>query len=170
MRVLIPVAVTTLFVGQAHAAGLAVKVEIPRLNVAEYHRPYVALWIESSDQSVAANLAVWYDVKNKDSEGSKWLKDLRQWWRRAGRDMTMPADGLSGATRPAGEHQLTFTEGTAPLKALAPGQYQLVVEAAREVGGRELLRVPFQWPPKAPEKQGVRGEHELGAVSIELKP
>ena len=71
MRVLIPVAVTTLLVGQAQAADLAVKVEIPRLNVAEYHRPYVAIWVEGPDQKVAANLAVWYDVKQRDDEGSQ---------------------------------------------------------------------------------------------------
>jgi len=39
-----------------------------------------------------------------------------------------------------------------------------VVEAAREVGGRELLRLPFQWPPRAPTTAKVAGEHELGAV------
>ncbi len=82
MRVLIPVAVTSLLIGQAQAADLAVKVEIPRMSVAEYHRPYVAIWIEAPDQSVVSNLAVWYDVRHKDGEGSKWLKDLRQWWRR----------------------------------------------------------------------------------------
>ncbi|GAA4335007.1 DUF2271 domain-containing protein [Pigmentiphaga soli] len=170
MRVMIPAAVTTLLVGQAQAADLAVKVEIPRLNVAEYHRPYVAVWIEGPDQKVAANLAVWYDVKQRNDEGTKWLKDMRQWWRRTGRELKMPVDGVSGATRPAGEHELSFTEGKAPLGQLPAGDYQLVVEAAREVGGRELLRVPFQWPPKAPATQSAKGETELGSVSVSIKP
>ncbi|VCU70749.1 hypothetical protein PIGHUM_02825 [Pigmentiphaga humi] len=170
MRTLIPVAVTGLLVGQAQAADMAVKIEIPRLNVAEYHRPYVAVWIEGPDQKVAANLAVWYDMKLKNDEGQKWLKDLRQWWRRSGRELTMPVDGVSGATRPVGEHQIAFSEGKAPLGKLAAGKYELVVEAAREVGGRELLRIPFQWPPKAGDKAEARGEHELGRVAVELKP
>ena len=170
MRTLIPVAVTGLMVGQAQAADLAVRIEIPRLNVAEYHRPYVAVWVEGPDQKVAANLAVWYDVKLKNDEGTKWLKDMRQWWRRSGRELTMPADGISGATRPVGEHQLSFSEGKAPLGKLAEGKYELVVEAAREVGGRELLRIPFQWPPRAPEKAEARGQHELGRVALETKP
>ena len=170
MRTLIPVAVTGLMVGQAQAADMAVRIEIPRLNVAEYHRPYVAVWVEGPDQKVAANLAVWYDVKLKNDEGTKWLKDMRQWWRRSGRELTMPADGISGATRPVGEHQLSFSEGKAPLGKLAEGKYELVVEAAREVGGRELLRIPFQWPPRAPEKGEVRGQHELGRVALETKP
>ena len=34
----------------ALAADLRVQVEIPQLDVAEYHRPYVALWIEQGNQ------------------------------------------------------------------------------------------------------------------------
>ena len=170
MRILIPVAATSLLVGQAQAADLAVQIAIPRLDVAEYHRPYVAVWIEGPDQKVAANLAVWYDTKKHNNEGAQWLKDLRQWWRRSGRELTLPVDGVTGATRPVGEHQLVFSEGKAPLGKLAEGQYELVVEAAREVGGRELLRVPFQWPPKAPAQAQAQGKNELGRVSVAVKP
>ncbi len=154
--------------GPAFAADMNVKVDIPRLNVAEYHRPYVAVWVERADQSPASTLAVWYDLKNK--EGTKWLKDMRQWWRKAGRDTQMPADGISGATRAPGEHTLTFTGGKAPLGTLPAGDYQLVVEAAREVGGRELLRVPFTWPPQSAQTARAKGEHELGGVTVDLKP
>lgn len=154
----------------AFAAGLNVGVEVPRLDVAEYHRPYVAVWIERADASVAATLSVWYDVKMRNAEGTKWLKDMRQWWRKAGRDMQLPADGVSGATRAPGEHALTFSDGKAPLGKLPAGDYQLVVEAAREVGGRELVRVPFAWPPKAAQSASAKGEHELGGVSVDLKP
>ena len=53
--------------GWAMAADLSVKFDLPQLNVAEYHKPYVAIWLERADQSVAANLAVLYDLK-KDYE------------------------------------------------------------------------------------------------------
>ncbi len=156
--------------GPAAAAELNVKVDIPRLSVAEYHRPYVSVWVERADQSPVSTLAVWYDGKLKDSEGTKWLKDMRQWWRKAGRDMQMPADGVSGATRAPGQHTLAFSDAKAPLGKLPAGNYQLVVEAAREVGGRELLRVPFTWPPQAAQSASAKGEHELGGVAVELKP
>ena len=61
------------------AADLTVGIEVPRLNVAEYHRPYVATWIEAVDSRAVTNLAVWYDVKMRNDEGTKWLKDMRQW-------------------------------------------------------------------------------------------
>jgi len=154
----------------AQAADLAVNIEIPRLDVAEYHRPYVAIWLENSDQSVVSDLAVWYDVAKKNNEGAEWLKDMRQWWRRSGRNQQFPVDGVSGATRPAGKHELAFADGGKPLADLKPGRYAVAVEAAREVGGRELVRVPFAWPPERAEQLSASGEHELGAIALTLKP
>lgn len=170
MRLTISAAVTSLIATQAAAADATISIDIPRLNVAEYHRPYVAFWIESASGDKISNLAIWYDVKQKDNEGNKWLKDVRQWWRRTGRELTLPADGLSSPTRAPGTHQLAFETAAKPLAELPAGDYQLIVEAAREVGGRELLRIPFQWPPKDAQKLETKGEHEIGAVSFALKP
>ncbi len=154
----------------ANAADIGLSIEVPRLDVAEYHRPYVAIWIENTDQSVATDLAVWYDVAKKNNEGTEWLKDMRQWWRRSGRNQQFPVDGVSGATKPVGKHALSFDAASKPLSTLKPGQYAVVVEAAREVGGRELVRIPFQWPPQKAEQLSARGEHELGAIALDLKP
>lgn len=154
----------------AFAAGMGVAVEIPRLDVAEYHRPYVAMWIERADTSVATTLAVWYDIKLRNAEGAKWLKDMRQWWRRTGRELSMPVDGVSSPTRPVGRHQVQFKEGSAALPSLPPGNYSLMVEAAREVGGRELVSIPFTWPAAKAQKLSTKGSTELGEVSLELKP
>lgn len=152
------------------AAELQLSVEIPRLQVAEYHRPYVAIWLEQPDQKHVANLALWYEQKHKDKEGEKWLKDLRQWWRRSGRSLEMPVDGVSGATRAVGKQSLSFNNADAPLKQLAPGEYRLVVEAAREVGGRELLRLPFTWPPQQAVSHSAQGNNELGQIDLQLTP
>lgn len=154
----------------AGAADANLSIQIPTLSVAEYHRPYLAAWIERADQSVAANLLVWYDLKKRDKEGEKWLKDLRQWWRRGGRDLSLPVDGVSGATRAAGEQKVNLGTGKNPFSGLAAGEYVLMVEAARESGGRELVKVPFQWPPKSAQTAKAQGSTELGAVALELKP
>lgn len=157
----------------AAAAGLSVEVEIPRLKVAEYHRPYVAIWIEREDASVAANLAVWYQLDtpgSKGESGTKWLPDLRQWWRRSGRSLELPVDGVSGATRPVGSHQVSFDGDSAALKDLAPGSYRVVVEAAREVGGRELLKLPLVWPPQDVQEASAQGSSELGLVRLSATP
>ncbi|QEG43820.1 DUF2271 domain-containing protein [Roseimaritima ulvae] len=161
--------------GGLHAAEpatqLEAKVEIPRLNVSEYHRPYVAMWIADQDRKVVANLAVWYQLTgSREGEGTKWLPDLRQWWRRSGRSLQMPVDGVSAATRPPGQHTVKLSSDDPRLAKLPPGKYDFVIEAAREVGGREMLQIPFTWPLDQPQTHAVEGKSELGKISITLTP
>ena len=152
----------------AVGAELSVKFELPQLQVAEYHRPYVALWIERADQSVASTLAVLYDVKKKDDAGLKWVKDMRTWWRKAGRETRLPMDGVSGATRAAGTHILSFGGTKNGIDKLPAGDYKLVIEAAREAGGRELVRVPFTLPAKGKGGASAQGKEELGIVNVQV--
>ena len=114
------------------ATAATVTITIPRLKVAEYHRPYVAGWLEPAGGGAARTVFVWYDIKKGGAEpGTKWLADLRSWWRKGGRNLSLPANGVSGATRAPGTYQV-------PLPAdLKPGQYVLNIEAARETGERE---------------------------------
>ena len=157
-------AFTGLMASPALAADLELSLEIPRLTVAEYHRPYVAVWIEKPDQSAVQTLAVWYHPgsRNSQGDGTDWLRDLRAWWRKGGRAMSLPADGVSGATRAPGRQ--TITVPAARLNGLQPGQYNIVVEAARELGGREVVRVPFRWG--AANTGAGTGSTELGAVRV----
>jgi hypothetical protein len=170
MRVLLTIGAVGLLATPALASELEIEIEIPRLDVAEYHRPYVAVWLERADRTVAANLAVWYDLDNAKNEGDKWLKDLRQWWRRAGRELKVPADGITGPTRPVGKHAFKPATAHKVLTDLPPGDYTLVVEAAREVGGREAVRMPLKWPASGLIKGEARGQTELGSVSFVVKP
>ena len=171
MRVQLTIALGGLLALPAYAAEFDIDVEIPQLKVAEYHRPYVAIWVEGADNKAAANLAVWYQSKDtKEGHGTKWLPDLRQWWRRSGRTLALPVDGVSGPTRPAGKHALQFDDRNPQLARLAPGCYTLVVEAVREVGGRELLKIPFTWPATAVQAGKAQGASELGAVALSIKP
>ncbi|WP_313346338.1 DUF2271 domain-containing protein [Stenotrophomonas sp.] len=172
MRVTLTIALSGLLAtSPAYATTLEINVEVPKLTVAEYHRPYVAVWLEGADQKVAANLSVWYQqTGNAEGHGTKWLPDLRQWWRKSGRALDVPVDGVTGPTRPAGKHALSFNDTQPALKALAPGNYTLVVEAVREVGGRELLKIPFTWPATAPQTGKAQGSTELGLVTLSTKP
>jgi hypothetical protein len=172
--------------GVASAAEMNVSVELPKLDVAEYHRPYVAMWIEREDQSFVANFSLWYQQKRGGGPGgpggpgsggggggeggTKWLNELRTWWRKNGREQTFPIDGVTGPTRPAGIQQMKFTGDKAPLASLAPGKYRLVVEAAREGGGREVVRVPFEWPAKSAQSLTGKGTSELGTVALNVSP
>lgn len=172
MRITLTVAIGSLLAAPAAAAAeLVVDLEVPQLRVAEYHRPYVAVWVEGADNRVAADLSVWYQLtEGAEGHGTKWLPDLRQWWRKSGRTQDLPIDGVTGPTRPAGEHSLRFDDSLPQLADLAPGQYTLVVEAVREVGGRELLKIPFTWPASAAQSGSAQGSSELGKVALSIKP
>ena len=45
-----------------------------------------------------------------------------------------------------------------------------VVEVAREHGGREVLRLPLQWPPRSAAKSEAAGTTEVGLVRLTSKP
>jgi hypothetical protein len=152
-----PILIAGLIAAPVSAAG-TVSVTIPRLTVAEYHRPYVAGWIEPVGGGAAKTLFVWYDIKKGGNEpGTKWLADLRTWWRKGGRSLHLPADGVSGATRPVGVHRIALPDD------IKPGQYTLFVEAARETGGREIVSTPLSVPLKPGT---VSGKSELGAITL----
>ena len=89
---------------------------------------------------------------------------MRQWWRRSGRSLALPVDGVTGPTRPVGTHSLRFDDRNPQLAKLPAGNYTLVVEAVREVGGRELVKVPFNW--RGTGTGSAKGKTELGAVTV----
>jgi len=149
----------------AGAREASLTLEVPGMSVAEYHRPYIAAWLMDGKRQVT-NLTLWYQVDDR-REGEKWLKDLRQWWRRSGRSLDMPVDGFTGATQPQGTHRVDLQ---GQLAELPPGDYTLYVEAAREVGGRELLRLPFSWTATGPVSVSAAGDSELGEVSLQITP
>lgn len=147
---------------------LSTTIEIPQLNVAEYHRPYVAVWVETPKRAFAANITVKYDVEMKDDDGETWLKDLRQWWRKSGRELDLPIDGISGPTLPVGTHEIKVSTADSDLNSLPAGDYVLVVEASREVGGRELVRLPFKWGAAASVEISGTGKSELGKITLRI--
>jgi len=155
-----PLLIAGLIAAPASAAG-TISVTVPRLNVAEYHKPYVAAWVEPVGGGAAQTLFVWYDVKKAGNEpGTKWLSDLRTWWRKGGRSLKLPLDGVSGATRAPGIYRIPIPAG------IKSGNYTLFVEAARETGGRELVSTPISIPARA---AAASGKSELGAVTISAR-
>ena len=150
------------------AQSVTLDIALPQLDVAEYHKPYVAVWIENNKRK-STQVAVWYDVDMREHEGKEWLKDLRQWWRRGGRSIDLPFDGLTSATKGPGTH-LIDTQLNSALAKLSDGDYTLRVEASREVGGREVLSIPFSLPLSAKILPvTVEGKSEIGRVSLRLE-
>ena len=136
-----------------HAQTLQVSVEIPEIMTVEYHRPYVSVWLEDAQREPSAQLALWL-------EQEKWHRDLRYWWRRAGQNRAQLIDAYSGATRKPGKYEFS-------VPYLRQKHQVLVVEAVREVGGRELIKLPLA-ELKAGAALSTSGERELGLIHVSL--
>lgn len=167
LKLTVPIALWGVLMPRAAwCAEARLYVELPRAVL----RPYVAIWLENpADKSFVGNVVVWYDKSRNPIRGAQWLPDLRQWWRRSGGMSATAIDGVSGATRAPGMHTINLG-GAKVVTALQPGAYEIVIEAVRERGGYDLLRMPLAWPPKSPGDITVQGKQELGRVRLSVEP
>ena len=142
------------------AVELEITFELPEIKTSKYRRPFVAVWLErKSDRSDNQTVAIWYDDK-------KWLKDIRKWWRKAGRYQDS-LDGFSGATRPAGRYTVTVS-----LDASQEGpdnEYLVYFEAVREHGNRSLLKQTINLSKTFPQTYEIKQGQEIGPGLITIK-
>lgn len=127
---------------------VTVNFSLPEQQTSDYRRPYVAVWVESEGKLVR-NIALWADEED-------WFKDLRKWWRKSGRYL-QSVDGFSSATRKPGNYQVSWDLKDEKGQLVADGEYQIMIEAAREYGSRSL------------QKQRVKIGHQHN-IKLPLKP
>lgn len=154
---------------QTHAHGFwqkeipfVINYEIPNQSVAEYRKPYLALWISDSNAKPVKHLRLLGD-------NARWLRELKLWWRRQGRLDDGLVDAISGATEKPASYQLEWDGRDDFGKPLAKGNYELHVEAAREHGEHELVSIPFTLSDQGFQLQ-VNGKTELGKISLRFTP
>ncbi len=147
--------------GIAGAEPSEIKLELPTIETSQYHRPYVAVWVEDAQQQPVRLIALW--VEKPD-----WLKDLRRFWRKIGRSNTPLVDAVSGATQKPGNYTLQWDGKDDSGQSLAAGQYTLFVEAAREQGGRSLAKHAFQLPANS-TVISIAADGELGAINATIR-
>lgn len=160
----------------ALAAEMNIKIALPEIKTGMYLNPYLAVWIEKADDSFVQTLSLWHMLKDKrgntPTNGDRYLNTVRSWWRSAGITSQLPIDGISSATRGVGTHELVFTEGKNSFKNLAPGKYQLVFEAVREVKNPPPAgAAPPQGPPPGEGGEGMAaGGPPAGAEGMGTPP
>lgn len=148
-------------------ADTRVEITIPRLDVKPYFRPYVVVWIEDNKRKPIYTLGLWYQnysTAEAGGDGGKWLKDLRQWWRKIGRSGKPNFDAVTGATRKPGKYSLVWDGVDAQGKTLADGEYLLNIEASREEGGRSYHRIPIELG--RPNSYTIAADGEFGEIII----
>lgn len=146
---------------RASAVASEISLQLPVIETSQYHRPYVAVWVEDAQQQPVKLIALW--VEKPD-----WLKDLRRFWRKIGRSDTALVDAVSGATQKPGTYTLYWDGKDDQAQPLAAGQYTLLVEAAREQGGRSLVKQAFTLPAQGAVID-IAAQGELGNISAQIR-
>lgn len=159
-KILLPALLLAAFISAgAKAQNVNIELQLPEIGNGQYKRPYVAVWVEKKGERRALKtLAVWHEDK-------KWLKDIRRWWRKAGR-YNPNMDGMTGATRPPGTYKLTWQAEDTDGKALT-GDYLICLEASREHGNRTLFKQAITLGSGVQEYRIAAGA-ELGPVMINI--
>ncbi|QLE85475.1 DUF2271 domain-containing protein [Shewanella sp. Scap07] len=135
---------TSMLAMPVSASKIEIDLGLAEITEGQYLRPYTAVWVEDSRGKHVDTIALWtWD------EGEKWLKDIRRWWRKIGRDEAGFIDGVTGATRPSGQYKLDWDFTDSEGKSVAAGKYTLLVEVVREHGNRSLVRHKFNHDGKA---------------------
>lgn len=139
------------------AQTVDIEFQLPTISSGQYKRPYAAVWVEKAGERQAVEtLAIWYEDK-------KWLKDVRRWWRKAGR-YDAATDAVTGATKPPGAYKLKWSAKDAEGNALS-GEYLLCFEAVREHGNRTLLKQKIELG-KGTQRYQLKAGDEIGPVTI----
>ena len=131
-----------------------------RAQPATAKRPYLAIWVSTKDQQLVRQLSL-------QGQQDRWYQELRQWWRRIGKPGELPLDSLAGATRKAGSYQLAWDGRDEQGRPVAPGDYLLHLEIAREHGEHEKLSLPLQF--EAGSQGKTSGRLELGAIQWQIQ-
>ncbi|MDZ7868978.1 MAG: DUF2271 domain-containing protein [Rheinheimera sp.] len=79
----------------ATASDLEIALQLPKISEGQYHRPYVAVWVEDSSEKSVRLIEIW-------REKPDWIKDLRRFWRKTGRADQPLVDARTGATKGPG--------------------------------------------------------------------
>tara|TARA_R110000751_G_scaffold32251_5_gene81248 strand:+ start:145 stop:687 length:543 start_codon:yes stop_codon:yes gene_type:complete len=142
-------------------ANLEIKLTLKQQQ-GEYHPPYVAAWLESTERKPVRTLILW-------RKEPKWLKDIRRWWRNVGRKDAELVDAITSATHAAGTFPLSFKATDDQQQALLAGDYTLYIEVVREKGGRVLLKQTFTLDNKA-QHFTLNETAETGNITFTVTP
>lgn len=146
---------------QDSVIGFQAKIQfsLPKIDVAKYRKPYVAIWITDNKGKIVKNLLLL-------GTGENWLDQIRSWWRKQGRKSPSLIDGFARPTRRPGQYQLLWNGRDDFGQALPAGEYRLFAEAVREHGSYEKISLPFQLGQE-PQSVSKRGKKEIESLALE---
>ena len=156
--------------GDDHELVVNFEINQPDATGRGYRRPYVAVWVEGPKGFPVRNLILW--VSQGGSGPFQWLPDLRRWFRgdkeRKKVDKAEMIFTMARPTRPPGKYSAAWDGKDDKGKAVAPGEYTVFIDAAREHGTYQSIskKVTVADEPFAEE---LKGNVEIKSASIEYR-
>jgi FAD:protein FMN transferase len=136
-----------------------------------YRRPYVAVWVENAEGFPVRNLILW--VSQTGSGPFQWLPDLKRWYladqARKKLDKTELVLTLSRPTRPPGKYSVVWNGLDDHKKPLPRGKYTICIDAAREHGTSQSIRIPVTVDGQRFSSED-KGNVEIKAASVTFRP
>lgn len=149
---------------------LVVNFQLARPEDSQYRRPYVAIWLEDSDETTVKTALLWVQTKQP---GPRWHRDLLRWYRNdAVRRVTDKRDligTISGATRGPGKYKAVFDGKDDTGTPLPPGKYTLFIEVAREHGTYQLIRQPLTLGNEPIAETKLKSNVEVESATYEYR-
>ena len=136
------------------ATSLSIEVGLKQFN-ALTEKPYLALWYSLPNSQ--------YTPLKVLRSDSKWLRDLKSFWRYIARYHREKLDGITAATVKPGQHEFQFS---LPNKATTEA-HKYWLEVVRENGERELISINM--PAQKQNKICVKGTKEISLFCVEYK-
>lgn len=127
------------------------------------HRPFAAIWVENEKKEAVRNLALWY---NK----TKWVPDLRNWYRINGERFKANKDNYAsatGATRNPGKYTIKWDGKDDKGNYVPQGKYTIILETAKEAGTDEIIRQQMEFK-KTAKKVTNAGNVEISNVTFDF--
>jgi len=148
---------------------LVLDFEIAQPNGGRSNRPYVAVWVEDAAGLPVRTLSLWVDASRG---GSRWIRDLRRWFRNeqarsaaSGGDLVA---AISSATRRPGRYSLVWDGRNDAGQPVDQGVFFICIETARENGPYQLLRQDFTFAAE-PFRAEIGRNVEIAGASVEYR-
>lgn len=138
---------------------LRVQFEIPKVTQGPVRRPYVAIWVsDSSGRAIRSLMLLGTRAYYQNSN--------YRWWRLQSNPRVV-MDSVARPTRAPGRYTVVWDGTDDAGNAVAPGTYNLHIEASRQFGGHSFISSELNVGSK-PFKIALPAAEEIGRTSIEF--
>ncbi len=132
---------------------------IPQLDVTDYEKPYVAIWLSNNAGKPLKQLALLGDSE-------RWWQENRKWWRKLGRKEPHIIANMAHATKRPGEYTTNWYGLDDFGNHIHDSQLVIHIEASREDGGHNYIRQVLD--TTKPGKFAIQGKGEIGDMSLTI--